>query len=54
MQNKVYWLKIIVITLSVYFSWLIILDTSSYDDTAPFKPIPFTILTIYVWKKINK
>lgn len=44
-------IKVIIIILSVYFSWLVILNSS--NDTALFEPIPLTILTIYVWKQIN-
>jgi len=49
-------LKKIVIVLSVYFSWIVILNKFAYgisEDTI-FESLPLTILTIYVWKNLNK
>ena len=48
-------IKIIVLAVSVCIGWAIILgDSSKYEDDAIFRAIPFTILTIYVWNRLNK
>lgn len=53
-KNIYNWLKIIVLILSVYFAWKIIIG-DDYRHTRRFAPIPFTIITIYVWRRfINK
>lgn len=51
-KTKNFFKKLILI-LSVYFSWLIILY-DPYSDSLPFQPIPFTILTIYIWNSLHK
>ena len=48
--------KNIVLLLSVYFVWAIVLDelTSAYLDDAYLYAIPFTILSIFIWNKLDQ
>jgi hypothetical protein len=45
------WIKKIILILSIYFVWLVIIDGNDYGDPELFSPIPFTIITVYVWNK---
>lgn len=53
-MKTIYWFKVAVIILSVYFSWITILYGFFNDDSAVLEAIPFTILTVYVWREKNK
>jgi hypothetical protein len=54
MKKTLNTIKSIIIVLSVYFAWLIIISPPEYSDTAPIQPIPFTILSIYIWNRLFK
>lgn len=43
----------IILVLSVYLTWTVILY-EPYDDMLLLEAIPFTIVTIYVWKFLTK
>jgi hypothetical protein len=53
MKNFFRWLRIIILILSVYFAWSVIIEKPNSDAIA-LAPIPFVILTIYVWKELIK
>lgn len=50
------WIKKIVLIISVYAVWNILLSSFiyHYSDDEMFAAIPFTILTIYVWDNLRK
>ncbi len=52
---KVLFLKKIILVVSVYFIWTVILkDPQDYNDYNTLYAIPFTIISIYIWKILNK
>jgi hypothetical protein len=47
-------IKKLIIVLSVFSSWVIVVgDSSGYESDAALRAIPFTTLSIYVWKCLN-
>lgn len=51
MKQSLKWFKIFIIIVSVYFIWMIIINEREYSDTKLLTPIPFTIITVYVWRR---
>lgn len=52
-KSRVFWFKTLVLILSLNFVWAVIIDESFLEESF-YTAIPFTILTIYVWNRLNK
>lgn len=50
-KKLLYRLKNPILILSLYFIWMVIIGEDQYGDPRVFSPVPFTIITIYVWRR---
>ncbi len=54
MKRILYLGKRLIILLSVYFFWLTLIYPIEYTDMAALQAVPFTILSLYMWKRLYK